>query len=268
MGDINTIISAEIYKQSRTRSLKILPGLLILATVIIFLGVSAATESLSFGIASGFYITAASLGWIIKAVTFAAVIITSFQISNEFGMGTVKAAWAQPLSRSSWYTGKLIYTCLLTWIILIVSALFLVLITSFKYDFSPLIENDYLMHSEVDLWIKLGLTLLLSVWVTGVIITSTAVISLLFNGAGSSISLVIAVALLMFMLEVFSVAKPFLLSSYITLPVDQFTLMAKGLPLQMSWKDLIYNTVGFPAGYLILSLIAGFYLIKIKEIRS
>ncbi|MFO7915890.1 MAG: hypothetical protein R6U43_09405 [Candidatus Krumholzibacteriales bacterium] len=268
MGDIAKIISAEIYKQSKTRSLITVPVMIIVITVLIFLAVSAASDNLSFGPASGFYITAASLGWIVKGVSLAAVIITCFQISNEFSMGTVKAAWVQPLSRRMWYSGKLLHSCIISWGILIISAALLILLASLKYDFESLVENNYLIHSESDLWLKSGLILLLSLWVTGVIIAATSAVSLIFNAAGSSISVVIAASLLMVILEIFGAARPFLLTSYISLPVEQFVLMAKGLPLQMSWKEITYHTLGFPAGYLALSLTAGYAMVNRKEIKS
>lgn len=267
MGDIVKIVSAEIYKQSKTKSSKTVPVMVLVITALIFLAVSAASDNLSLGPASGFYITAASLGWIIKAVSFAAVIITCFQISNEFSMGTVKAAWVQPLSRNHWYSGKLLHSCIICWSVLLAAVALLILLSSLKYNFNPLIENNYQIHSESDLWLKLGLTLILTLWVISVIIAATSVISIIFNAAGSSISVVIAASLLMVILEIFGDVRPFLLTSYISLPADQFVLMTKGLPLQMSWKEITCQTLGFPAGYLALSLIAGFLMINRKEIK-
>jgi len=268
MNNINNIISAELYKQKRTRSAKIIPLLIVLISVIIFLGVSAATENLSFGITSGFYISASSLGWIIKAVSFVAIIITCFQISNEFSMGTVKAAWVQPISRSKWYAAKILHTCMIVWGVLLTSVILVLLMAFIRYDFNPLVENEYLIHSEIDLWMKMGLTLLLTIWVTGVIVAASAALSLFFNSAGSSISVVIALSLLMMILEIFRGAERFLLSTYISLPAEQYGLMTRGVPLPISWSELSYLTLGIPAAYLAVSLVIGFYVIKVKEIKS
>jgi ABC-type transport system involved in multi-copper enzyme maturation permease subunit len=266
--DVKIVIASEFYKLGRTRSVKIIPVLLVIVTVTIFLAVGAASENLSFGIESAFYIFASSIGWIVKALAFSAIIISSFQISNEFSMGTVRAAWSHPVSRRSWYLGKLIHIFAVTAALLILSAALLLILTAFKYDFNPLIENEYMIHSEAGLWGRLLLSLLLTLWVTAVLVSAASAVALFFNSAGSSMAAVVAAGLLMVLLEIFSGARPFLLTTYISTPADQFTVMTKGLPLQMSWKDIIYHTVGFTSIYLAAALAAGIAAAGKREIRS
>ena len=190
-SDIVNIISAEKYKLLRRRSTAaMLPGVLLLS-VIIFFSVDLAAQRDWIGIPSGFYLASVAIGWMVNIIALLTIIIVAFQISGEFALGTVKPAWTRPVSRSSWFAGKLISVSAISSVLFIVSLAAITLLASVKYGFSDLMEKDYLVHASSSLagrYIQVSFLTLVSFWALAAV---TAVFAACFVRPGSTIAVTV-----------------------------------------------------------------------------
>jgi ABC-type transport system involved in multi-copper enzyme maturation permease subunit len=194
------------------------------------------------------------------------MIITCFQISGEFAMGTVKPAWVKGLSRHGWLSGKVVSACLaVTAVFLIVLAVSLASAAA-RYGFTGLKEKDYVIHTASALWrgylLGAGLTLF-SLWA---VVTVTSMLAAHLNRPGSAIAVAVLLAVALTVVAVFKPARPFLLTSAISLPFEQMTAMSKGLPLPLEWGDLVWRTLACAGGWMAASFAAGQIIIARKEI--
>ncbi len=265
-SNLSGILSAEVYKLRRSRARFLIPVILVLLTIFLFIGLSAAAERNFIGIPSGFYIASASLGWMVNIIVLALVVIASFQISNEFAMGTVKSAWVRPVARSTWLTAKTLYLYLITGILLFSIAILVIILAWIKFDLTDLMEKNYLIHSAWNMGGKFFLVLALTFWTLCAVVSFATAISTLFYRPGSAIATILTFSLLMAILGIFPVLKGFLLSTYISLPFEQMAAMTKGLPLPLSWSNLVWRTLSVSGVYMIVSVAAGQLIIARKEI--
>lgn len=262
------ILAVEAYKLRRGRALFLVPSAVVAANAVLFFGMSLAVEGDFFGVPSGFYISSASIGWAMNLVAVVAAIITAFQISNEFAMGTVKNLWTQPLSRQSWFGAKVLFACSVVSFLILASIFTLLILSSIKYRFNDLVENRLLIHSAADMWFRLINTSLLTLWSCIALVSSVAAISSFCNRPGTSISFTFGLGFSMMILSVFPPIRPFLLYTYIQLPFEQMTAMSKGLPLPLPWGELIWKSLLVPGIYMAVSLFTGQFIIRRKEIGS
>lgn len=87
-----------------------------------------------------------------------------------------------------------------------------------------------------------------------------------FNRPGSAIAVVVLLAVALTVVAVFKPARPFILTSAISMPFEQMTAMSKGLPLPLEWGDLVWKTLVCAGSWLVLSCAAGHAIIARKEI--
>ncbi|MDZ7859939.1 MAG: ABC transporter permease [Candidatus Krumholzibacteriota bacterium] len=265
--NFSAIISTEIYKLRRNKMRFVVPAAFFLLTILVFVGLSAAALRNYFGLPNGFYVTSASLSWLINIIVLTLVIITSFQISNEFAMGTVKSVWVSPVSRRTWLTGKIIYLCLIAALLLFCSTILVLFLSWIKFGLTNLVEKNYVIHSASSLGLRLLLVLSLSLSTLFAVVCFTSAISTLFCRPGLSIATVLSFGFLMMVIGILPVLKGFLLITYISSPLEQMTAMAKGLPLPFSWSELIKKTLTVSGVYMIISIAAGQLFITKKEIK-
>ncbi|HMA77493.1 MAG TPA: ABC transporter permease [Candidatus Krumholzibacteriaceae bacterium] len=265
--NFSTIISTEIYKLRRNKMRFVVPAAFFLLTIFLFIGLSAAAVRSYFGLPNGFYLTSAGLSWLINIIVLFLVIITSFQISNEFAMGTVKSVWVSPVSRRAWLSGKIIYLCLIAALLLFCSTILLLLLSWIKFGLTDLAEKNYVIHSASSLGLRLILVLSLTLITLFAVVCFASAISTLFCRPGSSIAMLLSIGFLMMVIGILPVLKGFLLITYISSPLEQMTAMAKGLPLPFSWSELIMQTLIVSGVYMIISISAGQLLITKKEIK-
>lgn len=265
-SDILGVLNADFYKLSRSRTKFVVPAGFILIIVFLFIGLSTAAQRNFFGIPSGFYISSACLGWMVNIIVLCLVVITSFEISNEFAMGTVKSVLVRPLTRHAWLTAKTIYVCLIAAVLLASASIVVICLAWFKFGLTGLTENNYVIHSARSLEWKLFIVLILTLWNLCAVVNLSVAISTIFYRPGSSISTLLALSLLMVVLGIFPVLKGFLLTTFVSLPFEQMTAMTKGLPLPLSWSNLIWRTLVVSGAYMIISIAAGQLIIARKEI--
>jgi ABC-type transport system involved in multi-copper enzyme maturation permease subunit len=265
-GEIRKVLLAEKVKLRRKKTTWFVPSAVALMTFLVFLAIAYAAARDWAGIPSGFYLASSTSGWMINVTGLLAMIITCFQISGEFALGTVKPAWVKGLSRHGWLSGKTVSACMaVTVLFLIVTAVSLVSAGA-RYGFTDLAEKDFVVHTSAALWrgylVSAALTLF-SLWA---VVTVTSMLSAHLNRPGSAIAVAVLLAVALTVVAVFKPARPFLLTSAISMPFEQMTAMSKGLPLPLEWGDLIWKTLACAGSWLAVSCAAGHAIIARKEI--
>jgi ABC-type transport system involved in multi-copper enzyme maturation permease subunit len=266
ISEIKKVLLAEKVKLRRKRTTWFVPSAVAAMSLLIFMAIGYAASRDWAGIPSGFYIASSTSGWMINVTGLLAMIITCFQISGEFALGTVKPAWVRGLSRHGWLSGKIVSAAMaVTVLFLIIIAISLVSAGA-KYGLTDLKEKDFVVHTSAALWkgylISAGLTLF-SLWA---VVTVTSMLAAHFNRPGSAIAVEVLVAVALTVLAVFKPARPFLLTSAISMPFEQMTAMSKGLPLPLEWGDLVRSTIACAGSWLAVSCAVGHAIIARKEI--
>ena len=266
MSEITRVISAETVKLRRRRSTWVAPSLVALTALLVFL-VAAVTISKNFaGIPSGFYLASSVSGWMIKITGLLAIIITCFTISGEFALGTVKPAWVKGLSRRGWLAGKTVSAAAAVTVLFLIVLVIALASAGAKYGFSALAEKDYVIHTAGALWKGYVLSAALTLFSLWSVVTVTSMLAALFNRPGSAIATAVLLAVGLAILDAIGSARPFLLTSSISLPFEQMTAMSKGLPLPLEWGELVWRTLACAGTWLVLSCAAGHMIITRKEI--
>jgi len=265
-GEIVKVLLAERVKVARRKSTWIAPVLVALMTFLVFL-IAAVTISKNFaGIPSGFYLASSISGWMIKITGLLAIIITCFQISGEFALGTVKPAWVKGLSRHGWLAGKTVSAAAAVTVLFLIIVIISITSAGAKYGFSALMEKDYVVHTAAALWKGYALCSALTLFSLWSVVTVTSMLAAWFNRPGSAIAVAVLLAVGLAILDVVGSVRPFLLTSSISTPFEQMTAMSKGLPLPLEWGDLVWRTLACAGGWLAASSAAGHMIIARKEI--
>jgi ABC-type transport system involved in multi-copper enzyme maturation permease subunit len=265
-SDIKKIISAEWLKLKKRKTTWVVPLVLGLLCLVMFFGLDLASRRNWVGMPSGFYLASATISWIINAIVLVIVIAACFHISREFALGTIKSAWVRPLTRRSWYGGKILSIWAAMAGLFLFAVLIIVALAALRFGFTDLMEKDYLVHSRSALGLRFALMVFLTLWA---LLATASVISMLagfFNNPGGAIACGLSLGLLMTVLAVFPGWRPFLLNSYISLPCEQMVAMSKGLALPMSWNELTRQILIGAGGWMIVSLLIGDWVIRKKEI--
>lgn len=267
MGDVRKVLAAERLKLAKRRSTIVVPAIVVAMSAALFLALSFAARRSWIGVPSAFYLTAASMTWVTNIVAVCSIIITSFHISREFDVGTVKSTWVRPISRQSWFAGKVLSAWIMTGALFLAAMAVVIALASVRFGFVDLMEKDFLIHTAQSLWLKLAVTMLLVLLSLCAVSTVMAAIAVHCNHPGAAIAAGIGLALLCAVLGFFPSASPFLLSTALTLPVEQFASMSKGIPTPLSWADLAWRVPACAASWFILASAAGSVGIRKKEIN-
>ena len=265
-NELKKVLSAEWFKARGRKTTFILPALAVLSSVVLFFTVGYAAGRDWIGLSSGFYIASVSMGWMVNAMAFLAVVMTGFMISGEFAMGTVKPAWTRPVSRRNWYFGKLIACSAGVAFLFLASLVAIVLLAGLRFGYTDLMEKDYLVHSSADMWRSLLVSSALTIWSLWSAVAATSVAAAFFNRPGGAIVTAVAVSFAMALLAVIPAARPLLLTTCLTQPFEQMTAMSKGLPLPVEWGTLAWRTAACAGVWTLVSVLAGSAAIKKKEI--
>ena len=260
------IISAEWLKLKRRRTTVVIPLLVFAFAVAVFFGLDFAVRRQFVGVPSGFNVAAGSIDFIINVMLLVTVVATCFHISREFALGTVKAAWVRPITRTQWYTGKLLSACAAIGVLFLLIIGVIIALAAWRFGFADLMEKDYLIHSAGSLGWRLVLTIGLTLWSLWALVAVMSMISGLINHPGGAIAAGLGLGLFSMVLAIFPALQPYLLATYISLPIDQMTAMSKGLPLPSSWGEVIRQTLLGAGGWMVVSLIIGYRVVLKKEI--
>jgi ABC-type transport system involved in multi-copper enzyme maturation permease subunit len=267
-GDVARVLSGEALKFRRRRSSVVLPIIIALLAGLISFGIDAAARNNWFGLPSGFFVAASSIAWITNVMTLVLVIVASFAVSQEYALGTVKAAWVRPIGRSGWFTGKLLSACFVVAALFVLAVAVVAAMAFWRAGFADLMEKDYLIHTARSMGIRMLLTTGLTLGVVWSATVVTAAVATRLNHAGGAIAVVLGLGVAMMALSVFPPVRPFLLTTYLGLPSEQMVAMSKGLPLPLEWRDLIWRTLAASGIYAAVAYLLGRRAVERKEITS
>ncbi len=264
--EIRKVLLAEKVKLRRKRTTWFVPSAVTVMTLLVFMAIAYAASRDWAGIPSGFYLASSTSGWMINVTGLLAMMITCFQISGEFALGTVKPAWVRGLSRHGWLSGKVVSAAMAVSVLFVIIIVVSLVSAGAKYGFTDLKEKDFVVHTSAALWkgylISTALTLF-SLWA---VVTVTSMFAAYLNRPGSAIAVAVLLAVAFTVVAVFKPARPFLLTSAISMPFEQMTAMSKGLPLPLEWGDLVRRTLVCAGSWLVVSCVAGHAIIARKEI--
>lgn len=267
-SDVSRVISAESFKLRRQRTSVVLPVLVVAVAVLMYFGLELAARRDWLGLPSGFFLAASVVGWIGSTIVVLVVIVTAFSISQEFAIGTVKAAWVRPIDRSAWYQGKIVASCAINSFLFLCAVVVAVLLSYFRFGFTNLMEKEYLVHSAGELGTGLALAIALTLWTIWAATVVAAAISALFAHPGGAIACGFGLGLVMTILAVFPPLRPFLLTTYVGLPSDQMVAMSKGLALPLEWKELVWHTLAAGGAWMLGAYFLGQRIIGGKEVKT
>jgi ABC-type transport system involved in multi-copper enzyme maturation permease subunit len=265
-SDIRNVLSAELFKLLKRKSSIVLPALVIILTALLYLGLDLATRREWVGVPSGFYLASASIGWMVNIITILIIVVSSFHVSSEFSLGTVKEAWIRPVSRGSWFAGKILIAFTMTAVLFILAVAVTVILSGLRFGYSDLMEKNYLVHSAGDLRLHLVLAVVLILWNLLAVTAVAAAFASWLNHPGGAIAACLGAGLLLTVAAVFQPLKPFLLNTYLSLPSEQMIAMSKGLPLPLERGALVWRSLAGGGVWMACALGAGYYIIRRKEI--
>jgi len=265
-NDVKRVLSAERLKLGRRRASWAMPTAAAVLSALVSIAVSYAAARDWVGVPSGFFTASATIGYLVNVAGIAAIMIACFAVSGEFSMGTVKPAWVRGVRRDAWFAGKVIASALSVVVLFLTAAFVAVIIAGLRYRFSDLYENAYLVHTAA----RLGGALAVSTFLTAaslVAVTAAAgAVAAAVNRSGTAIAVCIALAIGLGVLSVFEPLRPLLLTSVITLPFEQMSAMAKGLPLPFEWPTLAWRVLICSGAWAAAAFIVGRLVIMRKEI--
>jgi ABC-type transport system involved in multi-copper enzyme maturation permease subunit len=197
-----------------------------------------------------------------------AIVVTSFLISQEFVLGTIKSAWVRPVTRSKWYTAKVYTAAVTTTELFVLVVVITVILAVTRLGFADLTEKGYVVHTAQDLTRRLVLTVGLTIWVLWAVTAFVAMLSGWFNNPGGSIAAGLGAGIIMMVLAAFPPVRPFLLSTYVSIPLEQMVAMTKGLPLPLEWNQLVWQTLTGAGAWMAAAYLLGQWTIRSKEITT
>jgi len=268
MSDVGKTIAAERFKLARQKMTFIVPISVFLIVVVMSMVLEFASRRDWIGVPSGYFVAASVISWMNNVVLLLVVVVTSFLISQEFAIGTVKGSWIRPLDRSKWYAGKLVVVLGVITILFVIAVIAATALAYFRIGFTSLMENTYLVHSAGALFGRMLLCTALTIWALWAAATFVAMIASGMSHPGGTIAVALAVGIVMMVAGAVEATRPYLISTYVALPFEQMVSMSKGLPLPQEWGQLVIRSIGVPAVWMTASVVIGQRIIRNREISG
>jgi hypothetical protein len=266
--DITRIVSGELLKFRRRRSTVALPIVMVTLAIVIGFGFDIGARNNWFGLPSGFFVAASAIAWITNVFVLVLAVITAFTISQEFALGTVKAAWTRPMSRRGWFAGKVLTAgCAIT-VLYVLAVTAVVAFAAVRTGYTDLMEKDYLVHTSRSLALRLLLTTGLTMFALWSATVVTSALAAGLNHPGGAIAAALGLGVAMTALSVFPPLRPFLLTTYLGLPSEQMIAMSKGLPLPREWGELVWQTLFAGSAWGVAAYLLGSRIVARKEIKG
>ena len=267
-NDFVKTVDAEVFKLRHQRSTYTMLILAVVVAVIMFAVLEFAARRDWIGVPSGHFIAASVIGWMSSITTLLVVIITSFLISREFALGTIKSTWVRPVSRGGWFAGKLVTAASATTVLYVAAFVVVVGLAVGRLGFTDLMEKDFLVHSAASLTGRLLLTAALTVWSLWAAAALVGALASAINHPGGAIATALGIGIAMTILAAFEPVRPFLLSTYLSLPSEQMVAMSQGVPLPLAWNDLVWRSLAGATAWMVVAFLVGYGIIRKKEITQ
>jgi hypothetical protein len=180
----------------------------------------------------------------------------------------VKSAWVRPVKRSGWYTAKLLTAGTAVSVIFLGTVAVVVVMAAVRNGFTDLMEKNYLIHTARSMGLRMAMTTGLTLFVFWSAAAVTSALAARLNHPGGAITAAMGIGIAMTALSVFPVARPFLLTTYLSLPSEQMVAMSKGLPLPLEWGDLLWRTLAAGGAWGVGAWLIGRRIVQKKEITG
>jgi len=267
-NDVGRVIGAEILKMRRLKSTFALPTTAVALAAIQAILFDIFQRRALVGEPSGFFVGATTLGWMTTAIALLAIVLTSFLISREFALGTIKTAWTCQLKREHWYAGKVVTAVLAVVGIYVLVVATILLVAWTRAGFGDLAEGGLVIHEVRDLSIRMALCATLTLFALCALVILAAQVATLVNNAGTAIAIGVGLGVVMSGLQAVSVLRPFMLTTYLAAPLSQMSAMSRGFPLPYEWNELLWKCLVGAGAWMIVAYIGGHIAIKRREVTS
>lgn len=267
-SEVMRTIAAEGRKLRRLKATFILPAVTAAAAgiqVTIFELIERRTLA---GPPSGYYVSAETIAWLSNMIAVVAVVVTSFLISREFALGTVKSTWIRPIRRERWYAGKVLTAAAAVSFLYVLAASVVVAIAYLRVGMEDLVVTRLVLHTSGDLAARLGISLGLTLVVLWAVVCASALVASFVDSVGGAIAAGLGLGVLLGVLQLSSLVRPFLINNYLGAPLSQMMSMARGLPTPYEWNTLTWQALACAAVWAIVTYAAGRWLIRRREITS
>ncbi|UCH85384.1 MAG: ABC transporter permease [Candidatus Latescibacterota bacterium] len=266
--DFNKIIRAESFKLRKQKTSYIVPVAVMLLGILLFVVLEFTTRRNWIGVPSGHFVAASVISWIGNVMMLLVVLMTSFIVSQEFALGTIKSTLVRPVTRGQWYTAKVFTAAVSLSVLFLCVVVVVVALAAVRLGLTDLTEKNYVVHTARSLTFRLVLSVGLTVFALWAVTVFVALVAGVFNHPGGAIAAALGAGVLMVVLGAFPAARPFLLTTYMSAPWEQMVAMSKGLPLPYEWGQLVWRTLAGAGAWMVLGFVVGQHLIRKKEITS
>lgn len=267
-NDIGKVIAAEWFKLRRQRSTFVVLALTVVLSIAMFLALEYAARRDWIGVPSGHFVAASVAGWLTNIMMIVVVVVTSFLISQEFALGTIKSVWVRPVTRGRWYTAKVLVAAGVVSKLLLIAIIVTVALAVIRLGFTDLMEKNYTVHTAGSLTGRFILTVGLTVWTMWAATAFAAMLAAMFKHAGGAIAAGLAAGVAMMVLGTVPPLRPLLLTTHISLPWEQMIAMSKGLPLPAEWGQLVWQTLVGAGAWMVVAFFIGQRVIRAKQITN
>ncbi|MEJ2721605.1 MAG: ABC transporter permease [bacterium] len=267
-NDFKKVIGAESFKLRRQKTSYVVPLAVLFLGVLLFVILEFTARRNWIGVPSGHFVAASVIGWMGNVMMLLSVLLTSFMISQEFALGTAKAALVRPVTRSQWYTAKVFAAAAVVTGLFLLVVVVVTVLSIARLGFTDLTEKDYVVHSARSLTARLTLTVVLTVFALWAVTVFVSVLAAVFNHPGGTIAVALGAGVLMMVIGAFPAVRPFLPTSYVSTPWEQMVAMTKGLPLPFEWSQLTWRTLVGAGAWIIAGAALGQWIVRKKEITT
>ena len=239
LRDALRVVSADWLRRRRSRAAYVGPSVYGVILVVMYIGYEIAARQGVIGVDSGFFVAGSALAASTTPLAFIVALIVSYAIAREFSQGTIHLAWSRPIGRSGWLLGKTAFGTLELCGYFVLTLVILLAAAGLRFGFDSLTEKAYVIHASSTLWQHLVLSAFLTLWGLLAVIPLAAIPAILINSPGGALAVMIITGFVMQIGGSWGALQPYLLTTYIGQPFEQFVAMSKGLPEPWEWSTLV-----------------------------
>ncbi|GAB4327113.1 MAG: hypothetical protein Kow0074_22220 [Candidatus Zixiibacteriota bacterium] len=237
--EVRRVISAEWLKRRHSRGISVGPIIYTLILIVIYAGYEIAARESVIGIDTGFFVAGSALAASTTPLAFLVALIVSYAIAREFSQGTIQLVWTRPIGRRGWLNGKTIFGVCEACAYVLLTVLVILVAAWLRLGFESLTEKAYVIHTQSALWGHLMLAIGLTTLGLIAVIAVASIPALVMSSPGGALAAMIIAGFVMQIGGSWGVLQPYLLTTYISQPLEQFVAMSKGLPEPWKWSTLV-----------------------------
>jgi ABC-type transport system involved in multi-copper enzyme maturation permease subunit len=264
--DVRRVLSAEWLKARGSRGLYAGPVVYVVVLVLLYVAYNVAARQGLIGIETGFFVAGSVLSAATTPLAFVALLLTAFGISREFSQRTIQNVWTRPINRSGWLLGKAISAGMMIGSYFLLTVVVVLVLAGGQFGYAPLAEKDYIIHTSGALWGNLLLCAFLTLAAMLTVVIVAGIPAILVNNAGGALALMLTAGFLMQIADGWDALRPFLITTYIGQPFEQFVAMAKGIPVPWEWGALVRTCVIGTVAWSVGGILGSMALVRRKEI--